>query len=592
MREEHSYPRRNGTALACLLAAAFFFLSSSPLAAQNATTVGTLALASTFDCVSVRASFTGDVNATNRATIAYRAAGSSTWLDAYPPVADRRATISGSANPYVNQFRGSIVGLRAGTSYEVRLAFVDTDGVSGGPTLVGTVVTLESTPPLGGRTWYVDDVTVDGDGSSASPFNTIAKGIAAALPGDTVYIRTGTYPPFTISKSGTEGAWLALVGESRDATFIAGGSVTNNVTLSANYVQVKNLRLKQTLHNSVYVSQDAHHVWLDNLYHENISTNPTTASNYSDAGVLVADGTHHVYVLNSQFYSAAADSGVNNTPNNWDAPVAGVYVGAMAPEGTLIIKNNTFSARFRDAIGNSPEAFGYGARDNSDIANNTITNHVDDGIQMEGDDTNLRIWGNFITTLGSGNSGIAQQSSYVGPVYVFRNVLIGGTGFKIGGAVFTFYFHNTIDLTESSGDAFAGGNNIGQVLRNNIIKTQRNSLYELGNAGTGSSDYNLHYRTSRGYIVYGWNGSENYETLTGATGFQAAGQETHGVQGDPLFTGAKKHIDGQSPAYNAGVVIPNFNDAASAWPYLGAAPDMGAHEVGREPLAPANVVIR
>jgi hypothetical protein len=55
-----------------------------------------------------------------------------------------------------------------------------------------------------------------------------------------------------------------------------------------------------------------------------------------------------------------------------------------------------------------------------------------------------------------------------------------------------------------------------------------------------------------------------------------------------------KRLSASSPAVNRGVVIPNFNDSNSAWPYSGSAPDLGANEVGAAtsgPAPPANVRI-
>jgi hypothetical protein len=57
-----------------------------------------------------------------------------------------------------------------------------------------------------------------------------------------------------------------------------------------------------------------------------------------------------------------------------------------------------------------------------------------------------------------------------------------------------------------------------------------------------------------------------------------SGKEQQGREGDPRFVDANKHIDTASPAFDAGILIPNFNDAASAWPYSGSAPDIGAYE--------------
>jgi hypothetical protein len=40
------------------------------------------------------------------------------------------------------------------------------------------------------------------------------------------------------------------------------------------------------------------------------------------------------------------------------------------------------------------------------------------------------------------------------------------------------------------------------------------------------------------------------------------------------------HLQSTSPCIDIGVIIPGFNDANSAWPYVGSAPDLGAFEFG------------
>jgi len=563
------------------VAMAFAMCAALPgvVAAQTGTTPSNIGMAATFDSISVTAVFSGDSNANNSATIRFRPSGTSTWNDAYPPVVDRRTTIANQANPHVNQFRGSIVGLVPGSGYDVQVTVSDPDGISGSSVLSAVVWTLPPDVPLQGTTWYVDDVGTNGNGSSGSPFNSIPSALGVANPGDRIVLRGGTYPPFTVSKSGTSSGWIAIVGEDRDSTVITGGA-RNNVTISGDYIQVMNLRFKQSQNNSVEIGANRHHIWLDNLYHEDVSAQRS----YNDAGVLINSGSHHVYVLNNTILAPGLTAAPAATPR-WDSPGAGIHVnGAMAPEGTFVFKGNTIIGGFRDCIGNSGESFGSSTRSNTDIAQNTISGCKDDGIQMEGDDINLRIWGNDITA-NNGYSAVAMSASFVGPVYVYRNVArltwtaSAGNAFKISGAVDTFYFHNTIETSGNAHDAFAGGA-AGQVLKNNIIVSQANPLYCMGTFGGSQFDYNLYYRPNGGNIVSWWN-CVNYADFTTTAAFASAtGQEVHGVTANPQFADSEKHVAAGSPAIDRGGLIPNFNDARSAWPYGGSAPDIGAHEVG------------
>lgn len=68
-------------------------------------------------------------------------------------------------------------------------------------------------------------------------------------------------------------------------------------------------------------------------------------------------------------------------------------------------------------------------------------------------------------------------------------------------------------------------------------------------------------------------------TYANLAAFQAgASKEANGLFGVPQFL-SNYRLSSSSPAVNAGVVISNFNDAASAWPYTASAPDIGAFEI-------------
>jgi hypothetical protein len=62
-----------------------------------------------------------------------------------------------------------------------------------------------------------------------------------------------------------------------------------------------------------------------------------------------------------------------------------------------------------------------------------------------------------------------------------------------------------------------------------------------------------------------------------------AGAERNGIKDVPIYDRNNGEgefaLDPSSPGYDAGVVIPNFNDN-----YNGAAPDIGAHEAGSGPM--------
>src|SRR6266568_7118523 len=206
--------------------------------AANQTKSGAINLLSTFECISVRAAFSGDDNANNSATIRFRKRGTGSWLNAYPPFVDRRATLpDGASNDYANQARGSIVGLTPDTAYDVLISWSDPDGSSGSSSITNTISTLSLVPPANGKKLWVDAlVSSEGDGTPDSPYQTIATALQGAKPGDTINVRAGSYAPFVWSKSGNATNYIVLKSVAGTNAVILGGAIDYNIRVKANYI--------------------------------------------------------------------------------------------------------------------------------------------------------------------------------------------------------------------------------------------------------------------------------------------------------------------------------------------------------------------
>jgi hypothetical protein len=221
--------------------------------------------------------------------------------------------------------------------------------------------------------------------------------------------------------------------------------------------------------------------------------------------------------------------------------------------------------------------------ENVDISGHIVSGYKDDGIEVDSTAVNVREWGNAIT-VDVGDTCFSAQPAKIGPFYLFRNSCrvttsetAGLTVYKLGGDASAIYiFHNATDSSPSPNhwDGFACGA-IAAVAMNNIVKSSGAALYGCGSAQT--FDYDLYYESAGYNVVGSWNGLEGYASV--AEWNAATGQEAHGIEADPAFSDAALHITATSPAHDAGVVIANFNDPASAWPAVGAAPDMGCYEL-------------
>jgi hypothetical protein len=134
-------------------------------------------------------------------------------------------------------------------------------------------------------------------------------------------------------------------------------------------------------------------------------------------------------------------------------------------------------------------------------------------------------------------------------------------------------FHNTLlQAAPPAGTNYplgAGGGIVGSgqnqpvtntVSRNNIFQIWKPHWAAIGEAG-GDNDF--------GYDLY--NGKVSVQELKGIVGTPVY-QDGNGWRSE---AGGMYQLSPKSPGYDAGVRIPNFNDD-----FIGAAPDMGAHEAG------------
>jgi hypothetical protein len=519
---------------------------------SGATTPGVLSLSSTFESISIRAKFSGDSDGDNNASIQFRKVGDLTWKNAYSPIIDRRNTINGADNSaYVNESRGSIVGLQPDTDYEVKLIWMDSDGISGSNEVAGTIRTLSYNPPSNGRILI------------ASPSN-LSSILATSLPGDKIYLTSGTYAPFTISRSGNSTGYITI--EGIDSVIVQGGAVTQNIAVLADYIRIKGITFAQSQRYSINIGSGYHHIFIENTIHQNIAS----SIDYGSAGVRIQGLSHNIFILNNTFLT-----------NQSASSTFGVYFES-ATNGTFVIGNNLFNGTFRDNIGGACNCRGSGLVENSDVFGNQVVGaYQDDGIEIEGDNVNVRVYGNAINGVSSGYSGLGLAGTIIGPAYIFRNNVKTSMSSPVvklgnGGVGYTFFFHNTFIGGDPSADGLSdmGGDPKSELhtYYNNIIKSSRYGIYRGGR----SNNYNYNLWNPSNWLVDEWNVSGSYQTLSSFR--SATSQELNGIQSIPGFVAGSFQINSTSQAIDKALVLNNFNSIDSAWPYSGSSPDIGAYE--------------
>lgn len=590
----------------CFALIAGMMMLESLAFAQNVTTIGTLTLTPTFDNIGVKLTYTGDANSSNSATLQFRPTGGGAWRNAHTASVsttahwpDRRSTSNGVSNTAnQNQFRASIVGLTAGATYDIQLTLTDADGITGTNPVTGSVTMLDPATMVvqSGTTKYLDtNAAGGGDGSSGTPYNTWSAAQTGTSCGDTLNIKatSGASAGVTFSKSCTSTTWYKIVcADQSVAAFSEGASTTPNLSITGDYLKIENCRFAAGSDTIIDLSSTPSNIWLDQLYivdAVNAHAGLCSGSVPYDAAIRVNQATNFT-LTNSQLYAPTLAAGGGCSGDGSDGHGRAVFFGSSSGGGGRhIIKGNTFGAGFTDTIGNSPESSA-NILDNSDVLNNTFAGCFDDCIQMEGSAINLRIGWNTITATNANNwSCFAMTTSYFGPIYAYRNYCLfnpssGGTAvLKYGGTENSFWLHNTFRSNKSGGyniyyDTDSLGTEFYITAINNIFQTNQSATISRMDATGTTFNYNLHWRVSGTPYIEDWNNTiTDYNSL--ALFCSGVSQECNGIQQDPLLDGSL-HIGTDSPAYDAGTTIANFNDANSTCVALNGAPDIGAYEVG------------
>ncbi len=88
-------------------------------------------------------------------------------------------------------------------------------------------------------------------GTIDKPFKTVSRGILAAGPGKTVYLRAGTYPSMTISTSGTANNYIKVWAYPGEKVIFSGGS--DCLVLSGGYLHLKGIEQTGGTHNGILI---------------------------------------------------------------------------------------------------------------------------------------------------------------------------------------------------------------------------------------------------------------------------------------------------------------------------------------------------
>ncbi len=472
--------------------------------------------------------------------VRFRKAGTTAWSQGLPLWYDSRDS----------QCRGSLVHLTPDTSYEVEL------------NLPGQAASRA----LAFRTW-----------SNRRP---VARTVAVAGASATT---------LNITEGGSASGYVVY--EGNGATLDGANSAQYNVTINASYVIVRGLTLKGAKQDAIRISPNATDVVIEDNdisgWGRQRSGNWGVDMDSAVRAVCTTPTMQRVTIQRNKIHDPRYSA------NSWsDGHPAGPQAITFSHcGGNHVIRHNemysTGGNYFNDIIGGEDNFTKAGfPNSDTDIYANKLSHAWDDGIESEGANENVRIWGNYIDRTAI---GIATTATSVGPVYIFRNVWNRAQMyervaldqddrqpfFKSGGTDTLghgrrYVFHNTMLQATQAGLTYplGGGYGMGGTGSTQLIENtwSKNNIYHLWKPK--GAFYQTGSTNVVGHDMYnGTPGSIAIPTGINATPRYALG---HGWVSE---AGGNYQLERGTPGYDAGERIPNFNDAFS-----GTNPDVGAHE--------------
>ncbi len=493
------------------------------------------------------------------ARVTFRPEGSARWRNGFDLWYDPRNA----------EYRGSLVQLRPGTRYEIAVSLDD-----------GTTYTLAA------RTW-----------PDTKPVAKIVP--LPALSTSTLTITEGGSPSGYIVYEPADGE-SAVIDVEKNSDF--------NIVVRASYVIVRGLTLKGARDSAILLGSTTE------ANAERVTDVVIEDNDISDWGSLAKPGCPYGKNLQSAVFSRASNlaritiqrnrlHNPTHGANNWlETNCSGESKHPEGPQaitlanslGNHVIRNNEIYSReghyFNDGMGetNNFSDRGFPTAD-TDIYGNFIRHCWDDGIESEGGNANVRIWGNYIDET---YVKIAIAPVRFGPIYIFRNVgNVGKISPDQGRAAF-FKLRN-------GGSEFVGGGQI-NIFNNTSLLPNKNFAVR---SFLTEFDYehrilNVNVVNNLAQVIPGRAAiKESYaersvfsNNFTNSTFQFRKSRDAPGGTRKKFVFNSRPIIDLSSlmgdfalapgsPGHDQGKVIPNFADR-----YTGSAPDVGAHEFGTGPM--------
>jgi hypothetical protein len=592
----------------------------------------------TLICLGFEWQISGDDNRNSAVAVSYRKEGESEWRQGMPllRIGGERVFRADLGLDYEtpHMFSGSILDLEPGSAYEARFTLTDPDGVNGEAVrTVKTRTRAEPSSARNGRVLHVYPPGWQGEkkepsftglkkayfGSGNGDWNVLSE--RRVRSGDIIEVHAGLYRgeplrysdptgldffgSYVLTAKGTPDRPIVIrAAGDGEVIFDGGGAHELFNVMAADYHIFEGL----TIRNADVAFQaglkdvtGAKGLTIRNCRLEDVGVGVNAQYSGSqdflitDNVMLGRDDRHRLL--------------------GWYSP--GIYgrnelksYHAVKLYGPGHVVSHNYIAYFHDGISvcthGSPDREPERHASSIDFYNNDIHLMADDFIEADGGVHNIRIMRN--RGVNAAQCGLSAQPVYGGPAYYIRNVIYHvptgcGLKFNVKPSGMVLY-HNTIIAEALPGDIFSNVH-----FRNNLFlgtDAPGRAVFRFSNATAYSTfDYNGYRLNPKSADQFLWLAPEGgaargYDAtpakarrLRSLAELKQTGQEAHGVEvdfdvfenlsppasGKPLAVYEAKdlrfHLKAGGKAVDAGVALPNVNDG-----YRGAAPDLGAYELG------------
>jgi len=557
-----------------------------------------VAWTATYECIGLYWAPPGRTGA--QCTVLYRRYPDGEWKDAMDLWYDART----------GEYRGSIVNLSPGTTYHIKLETTDANDQA-----ITTTITANT--------------------------NSDVFPISRVKPVQTADSLQEADSTLAITEGGTAGQYVVYEPAPGDDGIIdVQGGAANCVTIEAPFVILRGFTLRGAAEDAIALDPrrkgEVHDVVIENC---DISgwgrpredSYPLWGRNLDAAIKCVDRRLARVTIQRNKIHHPRYDT--NSWAEKWDETSQTVVPVSVANQvhpagphavflqdsaGNHVIRYNEiysdFDHYFNDCLGalSNFSYRGFPGTD-SDIYGNYIANCWDDGIESEGSNRNVRIWGNFIAHT---MIKVAGATTSIGPLYVWRNVssYARRNALSVDDSLLGGFFKAGVHYTYAGGRAYIFNNTLLQPdwppemippgpIPKNMPSTAGCSGGLGGSCNMFSLNNILHLSNRSGTSLYPVPSgpvcdeapSYNYDFYCGNV---PAGAETEGIDlevetTEPKYSGTPSYdlvdTDGSltgsfalatdSLGHDAGCVIKNFTDN-----YVGVGPDIGAHENGTAPM--------